>query len=72
MLDLLSPILYFSFRFIRNADDVGDRMACGYLDTPYVYYASCTNIKNTICEKLANPVKIENTLMSEISDRKYN
>ncbi|XP_039081222.1 C-type lectin domain family 12 member A isoform X1 [Hyaena hyaena] len=68
----LDEIMSSSDWFIRNADDVGDRMACGYLDTPYVYYASCTNIKNTICEKLANPVKIENTLMSEIPDRKYN
>ncbi|XP_029810728.1 C-type lectin domain family 12 member A isoform X2 [Suricata suricatta] len=58
--------------FIRNANEVDNRKLCGYLDTTYIYYTYCTNTKNIICEKLANPVKIENTLMSETSDRKYN
>ena len=68
---LLSAFFLFSFRFVGNTKDVDDTMFCGYIDTIYVSYTLCSDSKNIICEKLANPVKIENTLMSEIPYEKY-
>ncbi|XP_032246944.1 C-type lectin domain family 12 member A [Phoca vitulina] len=55
----------------RNRNDVNDMMYCGYIDTGYIYYADCTSRMKFICEKLADPVKIESTLMSEMPDGKY-
>ncbi|CAK7299507.1 C-type lectin domain family 12 member A [Vulpes lagopus] len=57
--------------FIRNTNDVNDRMYCGYMDITYVYYIECTAKLRIICKKLADPVKIENMLMNEIPNEKY-
>lgn len=40
-------------------------MYCGYIYDMSVYYDLCTAKKYVICEKLANPVKIESILMNE-------
>ncbi|XP_045726926.1 C-type lectin domain family 12 member A [Mirounga angustirostris] len=54
-----------------NRNDVNDTMYCAYIDTVYISYTDCTSPMNFICEKLADPVKIQSTLMSEIPDGKY-
>ncbi|XP_036924284.1 C-type lectin domain family 12 member A isoform X2 [Sturnira hondurensis] len=55
--------------FTRNTSDLNDGMYCGFIsNTKYVYYSSCTYQKYSACEKLANPVKIESTLMNEEPD----
>ncbi|KAM5334889.1 C-type lectin domain family 12 member A-like isoform 2-T2 [Glossophaga mutica] len=55
--------------FTRNTSDLNDRMYCGFItNIKYVYYTSCTSQKYTVCEKLANPVKVESTLMTEEPD----
>ncbi|XP_004438874.1 PREDICTED: C-type lectin domain family 12 member A isoform X2 [Ceratotherium simum simum] len=54
--------------FIRNTNDLNYRIHCGYIDRTYVYFTDCTEQRRIICEKLANPVKIESTLMSEVPD----
>ncbi|XP_027451505.1 C-type lectin domain family 12 member A [Zalophus californianus] len=51
----------------RNRNVVNGRMHCGYIDTVYVYYTDCSFPMRFICQKLADPVKIE----SEIPDGKY-
>ncbi|GAB5573532.1 C-type lectin domain family 12 member A isoform X1 [Prionailurus iriomotensis] len=68
---IVDETIFSSDWFVRNTKDVDDTMFCGYIDTIYVSYTLCSDSKNIICEKLANPVKIENTLMSEIPDEKY-
>lgn len=40
-------------------------MYCGYLYNNSVNYADCTETKRIICEKLADPMKIEDILTSE-------
>ncbi|XP_045870028.1 C-type lectin domain family 12 member A [Meles meles] len=55
----------------RRRNDVNDRMFCGYIDTAYVHYTDCTSTMKFICEKLANPVEVTSTLLSEIPDGKY-
>ncbi|XP_037023781.2 C-type lectin domain family 12 member A [Artibeus jamaicensis] len=53
----------------RNTSDLNDGAYCGFIAyTNYVYYTSCTSGKYSVCEKLANPVKIESTLMNEEPD----
>lgn len=69
---ILDETIFSSNWFIRNTNDVDDTMFCGYTDTTYVHYTYCTGTMSFICEKLANPVKIENTLRSEIPDGEYN
>ncbi|XP_036312444.1 C-type lectin domain family 12 member A [Pipistrellus kuhlii] len=54
--------------FTRNTSDLNGRKYCGYIYEPYVYYDFCTNKRKGICEKLANPVKIESMLMNEEQD----
>ncbi|XP_037704001.1 C-type lectin domain family 12 member A [Choloepus didactylus] len=49
--------------YIRNTDDLNNKIWCGYIEKPYIYYGYCTSRKKPICEKLANPVKIEDALM---------
>ncbi|XP_015426671.1 PREDICTED: C-type lectin domain family 12 member A [Myotis davidii] len=51
--------------FTGNTSDLNGVMYCGYVYSKHVYYGPCTEEKNAICEKLANPVKIESTLMNE-------
>ncbi|XP_047597279.1 C-type lectin domain family 12 member A isoform X1 [Lutra lutra] len=55
----------------QRRNDINDRMFCGYIDTQYVYYGDCTFKLKFICEKLANPVEVKSTLLSEIPDGKY-
>ncbi|XP_054446924.1 C-type lectin domain family 12 member A [Pteronotus mesoamericanus] len=65
----LDEIFISSDWFTRNTNELNDGMFCGYTrNTKYVFYASCTSSKDTVCEKLANPVKIESTLMNEEPD----
>lgn len=45
-------------------------MNCGYILRSRVYYADCASQKYSICEKLANLVKIESILMDEVPDWK--
>ncbi|XP_024435365.2 C-type lectin domain family 12 member A [Desmodus rotundus] len=55
--------------FTRNTSDLSDGTYCGYIiNIKYVHYVSCTYKKYSVCEKLANPVKIESTLMNEEPD----
>eukprot|EP00070_Physeter_catodon_P040400 XP_028347294.1 C-type lectin domain family 12 member A [Physeter catodon] len=54
--------------FTRNTSDLDDWMYCGYIDISYVYHTKCTETKRIMCEKLANPVKIESILMSEVPE----
>uniref|UniRef100_A0ABI7ZL26 C-type lectin domain-containing protein n=1 Tax=Felis catus TaxID=9685 RepID=A0ABI7ZL26_FELCA len=68
---IVDETIFSSDWFVGNTKDVDDTMFCGYIDTIYVSYTLCSDSKNIICEKLANPVKIENTLMSEIPYEKY-
>ncbi|XP_058599697.1 C-type lectin domain family 12 member A isoform X1 [Neofelis nebulosa] len=68
---IVDETIFSSDWFVRNTKDVDDTMFCGYINTIYVSYTLCSDSNNIICEKLANPVKIENTLMSEIPDEKY-
>uniref|UniRef100_A0A8D1SM85 C-type lectin domain-containing protein n=1 Tax=Sus scrofa TaxID=9823 RepID=A0A8D1SM85_PIG len=51
--------------FTRNTNDLNDSMYCGYLYNNRVNYADCTETKRIICEKLADPMKIEDILTSE-------
>ncbi|XP_036157567.1 C-type lectin domain family 12 member A isoform X1 [Myotis myotis] len=51
--------------FTRNTSDLHGVMYCGYIHNPYVYYDLCSRKNYAICEKLANPVKIESILMNE-------
>ncbi|XP_002925374.1 C-type lectin domain family 12 member A [Ailuropoda melanoleuca] len=67
----LDETIFSSNWLLRNRNDVNDRTYCGYVDSMYVYYTDCTSKMSFMCEKLANPVKIESTLMSEIPDGKY-
>lgn len=50
--------------FIRNTDDI-NKKSCGYIYGTVVYY-NCKYKKRYICEKMANSVKIESTLMNEV------
>ncbi|XP_042801716.1 C-type lectin domain family 12 member A isoform X2 [Panthera leo] len=68
---IVDETIFSSDWLVRNTKDVDDTMFCGYINTIYVSYTLCSDSNNIICEKLANPVKIENTLMSEIPDEKY-
>ncbi|XP_075863786.1 C-type lectin domain family 12 member A isoform X2 [Microcebus murinus] len=52
---------------IRNTTDFNNKY-CGYLSGQYVYYYKCDIRKKMICEKMANPVKIESALASEVPD----
>ncbi|XP_057559217.1 C-type lectin domain family 12 member A isoform X2 [Hippopotamus amphibius kiboko] len=54
--------------FTRNTNDLNDWIYCGYIHDQYVSYTECTDRKNIICEKLANSVKIESILMSEVPE----
>ncbi|XP_054574498.1 C-type lectin domain family 12 member A [Eptesicus fuscus] len=54
--------------FTGNTIDLNGEMYCGYIHYMYVYYDTCTNKKNVMCEKLPNPVKIESILMNEKPD----
>ncbi|XP_004692646.2 PREDICTED: C-type lectin domain family 12 member A isoform X2 [Condylura cristata] len=48
---------------INTTSDISDKMYCGYKYNDYLYYTSCVETRYYfVCEKLANPVKIENTL----------
>ncbi|XP_011364057.1 C-type lectin domain family 12 member A [Pteropus vampyrus] len=56
--------------FTGNIDDLNSKMYCGYIYGSRVYYTYCTEVKFSICEMLANPVKIESMLMNEVPDGK--
>lgn len=51
----------------RNTSDLNARY-CAYIRNTYIYYIHCTEKKYTVCEKLADQVKIESTLMNEAPD----
>ncbi|XP_061273901.1 C-type lectin domain family 12 member A-like isoform X1 [Bos javanicus] len=63
-LDTIFPLNWFT----RNTSVINDQMYCGYVYYANFYYIKCTETKNIICEKLAQPVKTESILMSEILD----
>ncbi|XP_008058887.1 C-type lectin domain family 12 member A-like [Carlito syrichta] len=63
----LDDIINFSTWDLREINDL-NKTYCGYIYGTYVYYTPCTNNKKMLCEKIVNPVKIESTLMSEVSD----
>ncbi|XP_077026111.1 C-type lectin domain family 12 member A isoform X2 [Tamandua tetradactyla] len=48
--------------YIRDTHYLTNDMSCGYIEKMYIYYDLCTERRKTICEKLANPVKIESML----------
>ncbi|XP_015984401.2 C-type lectin domain family 12 member A [Rousettus aegyptiacus] len=54
--------------FTGNTDVLNSKMNCGYVHRSRVYYADCASQKYSICEKLANLVKIESILMNEVPD----
>ncbi|XP_027397092.1 C-type lectin domain family 12 member A isoform X2 [Bos indicus x Bos taurus] len=54
--------------FTRNTSVINDKMYCGWIHYTTVYYTKCTETKSIICEKLAQSVKIESILMSEVLD----
>ncbi|XP_061061173.1 C-type lectin domain family 12 member A isoform X2 [Eubalaena glacialis] len=64
---ILDETIISSDWFTRNTNDL-HWMYCGYTENTYVYHTKCTETKRIICEKLANPVKIENILMSEVPE----
>ncbi|XP_055422084.1 C-type lectin domain family 12 member A [Bubalus kerabau] len=61
-LDTIIPLHWF----IRNTSVINDEMYCGYVYYASFYYIKCTETKNIICEKLAQSVKTESILMSEV------
>ncbi|XP_014307248.1 C-type lectin domain family 12 member A [Myotis lucifugus] len=63
--NILDETIISSDWFTGNTSDLNGVMYCGYIQYTYVYYGLCTWRKNAICEKLANPVKIESILMNE-------
>uniref|UniRef100_A0A8C2N7Z3 C-type lectin domain-containing protein n=2 Tax=Capra hircus TaxID=9925 RepID=A0A8C2N7Z3_CAPHI len=65
----LDTIISFNW-FTRNTSVISDEMYCGYIYYPSFFYTECTDTKNIICEKLAQSVKIESILMSEVLDRR--
>ncbi|XP_014706421.1 C-type lectin domain family 12 member A isoform X1 [Equus asinus] len=65
---LLDETIISSDWFRSNTNDLSNGKYCGYIHDLYVYYDECTSLKNAVCEKLANPVKIESTLMKEVPD----
>ncbi|XP_036721168.1 C-type lectin domain family 12 member A [Balaenoptera musculus] len=65
---ILDETIISSNWFTRNTNDLDDWMYCGYTENTYVYHTRCTETKRIICEKLANPVKIESILMSEVPE----
>ncbi|XP_055970793.1 C-type lectin domain family 12 member A [Sorex fumeus] len=60
----------FSERFINSTNDLNDEIYCGSLDTSFLYFVTCNIKYRFICEKIANPVKIESVLMNEVPDRR--
>ncbi|XP_045410309.1 C-type lectin domain family 12 member A isoform X1 [Lemur catta] len=54
---------------IRNTTDLNE-IYCGYLSGIYVVYDYCNKRKRMICEKMANPVKIESILTNEVLDER--
>ncbi|XP_012507602.1 PREDICTED: C-type lectin domain family 12 member A [Propithecus coquereli] len=54
---------------IRNTTDLNERY-CGYLRGIYVDYDDCVKGKKMICEKMANPVKTESILTSDVPDQR--
>ncbi|XP_040091055.1 C-type lectin domain family 12 member A isoform X3 [Oryx dammah] len=65
-LDTIIPLDWFT----RNTSVISDKMYCGYIYYATFSYTKCTDTKNIICEKLAQSVKIESILMSEVLDRR--
>ncbi|XP_053412407.1 C-type lectin domain family 12 member A isoform X2 [Nycticebus coucang] len=65
----LDDILNSSAWIIKNTNDLPN-MYCGYIRKTSVYYTYCTYGKKALCEKMANPVKIESTLTSDIPDER--
>lgn len=55
--------------FTGNTDDLNDKIYCRYIYGLFVHSSFCTEQKFSICEKLANPVKIE-SILSEVPDGK--
>ncbi|XP_037371213.1 C-type lectin domain family 12 member A-like [Talpa occidentalis] len=66
--EMLKEKISSSDWFINNTNGFSGEMYCGYRYSEYVYYTLCTERKKFICEKLANRVKIENTLINEEPD----
>lgn len=52
--------------FTGNRNDLRDKMYCGFINTMYLEFSKCTEKKRFVCEKLANPVKIESIVMNEV------
>ncbi|KAB0350638.1 hypothetical protein FD754_015495, partial [Muntiacus muntjak] len=65
----LDKIITFDW-FTRNTSVINDKMYCGYIYYDSFSYIKCTNIKNIVCEKPAQSVKIESILMSAVLDGK--
>ncbi|XP_003803430.1 C-type lectin domain family 12 member A isoform X2 [Otolemur garnettii] len=65
----LDDILNSSAWIIENINDLNN-MYCGYMHGTYVYYRACGYKSKAICQKMANPVKIESTLTSDIPDER--
>ncbi|KAB0385986.1 hypothetical protein FD755_000942, partial [Muntiacus reevesi] len=63
----LDKIITFDW-FTRNTSVINDKMYCGYIQHGYFSYEKCTDIKNIICEKPAQSVKIDSMLMSAVLD----
>ncbi|KAF6118025.1 C-type lectin domain family 12 member A [Phyllostomus discolor] len=67
----LDETLISSNWFTRNTSDLSDGKYCGFItNIEYVFYDYCTSRKYSVCEKLADPVKIESTLMNEEPDER--
>ncbi|XP_004451247.2 C-type lectin domain family 12 member A isoform X2 [Dasypus novemcinctus] len=64
----LDEIFVPSKRDMRNTDYISNGIYCGYLDNVYLYFTTCAGQKKFICEKSANPVKIESTLMIKVPE----
>ncbi|CAN0290259.1 unnamed protein product [Rangifer tarandus platyrhynchus] len=63
-LDTIIPLDWFT----RNTSVINDKMYCGIIQYGYFSYTKCTDIKNIVCEKLAQTVKIDSMLMSAVLD----
>lgn len=64
----LDETIFSSDWFTKNTSALSGRMYCGYIRYTALYFSLCTQKKYTMCEKLADPVKIESSLMNEEPD----
>ncbi|XP_037371212.1 C-type lectin domain family 12 member A-like isoform X2 [Talpa occidentalis] len=65
----IEEIIFSSDWLINGTYDFSGKMYCGYgYSTNYLYFRPCTQQGNFVCEKLADQVEIEYTLVSEETD----